>query len=260
MPVRGFVRAGAFPDRQRGPSHGPARGPEGTPHMQAVRVRLIGALAGVAAAVTTAGLALGAGTAAHAAPNPSTPVESSGSAGSAGSSGGCVGLVVDPGNGTVDKTCHPFSDGLTGQQLLKESGHQLTFDKNGFICQIDGYPDSCKSDNTHFWGYFHRAPGAAAATWTFSQKGASVYTVHPGETEGWAYQNGGQRQPEAVPYASLRQTGPSASATAEHPAAADTASDGDDGGSPWLELVVVAVVVLGLAGGATVRMMRRRHG
>lgn len=224
--------------------------------MPTLRARRTGSRVGALAApvatalLTLAALAVSIGTGpAQAAPNPT------GSPGSSGSAA-CVGLVVDNGTGTVDSTCHPFSPGLTGQELLAAAGHRLTFDKAGFICQIDGYPETCASDNTHFWGYFHRAPGAADGKWAFSQKGASDYVVHPGETEGWAYQNGGQRQPKPVPYASLQQAAASA-----HPVAAhrSSAAGDDDGGASWPLFAVIAVVVLLLAG-ASVQIARRRRG
>ena len=169
----------------------------------------------------------------------------------------CVGLVLDSGAGQVASACQPFSARLTGQQLLVDTGHKLTFDKNGFICQIDGVPDTCTSDNTHYWAYFHRAPGAADSAWEYSQKGAADYTVHPGETEGWAYQDNAQRQPEAVPYQTLRQA-----AATTSPAATDqpvsTGSSTNDSGSNWTVLVVLLLVLV-LLGGTAARIIRRRR-
>lgn len=206
--------------------------------MATIRARLAG---GVAAAVLVTGAATGAVmTAALAAPSPS--------------GADCVGLVVDPGVGKVTSGCPAFSAGLTGQQVLVAAGHKLTFDKNGFICQIDGYPSACGSDNTHYWAYYHRAPGAADAKWAFSEKGANDYVVHPGETEGWSYQNGTQRQPDAVPYTTLRAATPASPATNDHDVATVVHKDG----SNWPLVAVVLVVVVLLAGTA-VRVARSRR-
>jgi hypothetical protein len=209
--------------------------------MLTLRARLAGGGAAVAITAATAVLTAGASPA-QAAPSPTTTTTA------------CVGLVVDSGASPVTTDCPAFSAGLTGQQLLVAAGHKLTFDKNGFICQIDGYPDTCGSDNTHYWAYYHRAPGAADTKWAFSQKGANVYVVHPGETEGWAYQNGTQREPKAVPYASL-QAG--AKAAADHNTAVKVAKSDSNG--PPVTVILVAVVVVVLLGGTALRIARGRR-
>ena len=232
--------------------------------MHTFRIRRVTTTAAVAAALATAfvvmlvTMIMAAGTGpAQAAPQPTPTGQQSGSA--PGQESDCVGLVVDSGPQPVVSTCVPVSAGLTGQQLLTDAGHKLTFDKNGFICQIDNVPATCTSDNTHYWAYFHRAPGAADDAWEYSQKGAAEYTVHPGETDGWAYQDNTQRQPEAVPYPTLRQAAATASATpteSTQPASAEAGTD--DGGANWT-LWVVVLLVLVLVGGTAARTIRRRR-
>lgn len=169
-------------------------------------------------------------------------------------------MVVDSGTGAPTTGCVPFKEGLTGQEALVAAGHKLTFDKNGFICRIDGVPDTCASDNTHYWSYFHRAPGAAADKWAYSEKGAADYTVHPGESEGWAYQNGTQRTPATVAYDTLRaQATAAATAAGNTGEAANSAADKDDDGnsSTLLVVIVLAVIVLLAVGGVAQRARTR---
>lgn len=176
----------------------------------------------------------------------------------------CVGLVVDFGGGSVQSTCVPYHDGMTGTQVLSAAGHKTT-DKKGFLCQIDGHPAKCASDNKHYWSYYHRAAGATK--WAYSTKGSDQYRVHPGETEGWAWVNGKTRQPKSVPYAQLAAAAkPSPAATrsaSQQPTSSATksaaAGKNSGGGTPWgLIIGIIAVVVIvGAAAGRQV--LRRRH-
>jgi hypothetical protein len=206
--------------------------------------RLAGGIAAPLAAVAVAAVTA---LPAAAAPGTTTPTPTAGT-------GGCVGLVVDSGRGEPTTACVAPRDGMTGQDVLVAAGHELTFDKNGFICRIDGYPDTCTSDNTHYWGYYHRAPGTADGTWEFSQEGAGTYTVHPGETEGWAYQNGTQREPSAVPYATLVAA---AKAKADSATVRRAAEHDGGNGSVWTVVVVLAVIVVLGAAAAGVTLRRR---
>lgn len=159
----------------------------------------------------------------------------------------CVGLVVSHG-ATTRTACVPYRSGLTGQQVLQRAGLRLTFTNTGIICEIDGYPTACKADNHHFWGYWHRAPGAAV--WKFSNKGANAYRVHPGETEGWEYVNGGNadRKPPAISHATLAQS-----------TASGSNSSGGGGAAPWGLIAGIVVAVLVVAAALwQVRLRRRR--
>jgi hypothetical protein len=180
----------------------------------------------------------------------------------AGTGGGCVGLVVDRGDGTVRTGCVAFRAGLSGQQVLQQAGVRLAFDRSGFICRLDGYPATCRSDTTHYWSYYHRAAGAAAGAWAYSELGAASYRVHPGETEGWRYVHGEQHAPapKAVAYPQLA-AGPSAP-TAPGPATAPatgTAGGGNSGGGLSGVAVAGIVVVVLLVAGAAWQVARRRR-
>jgi len=114
---------------------------------------------------------------------------------------GCVGLVVEAG-ATPKTACVPYTTGLTGAQLLEKTGHKLVYAKSGLLCQIDGYPATCKSDNTHYWSYYLRVANAAPAAWTYATQGPVTEKVKPGETDAFVYVNGKDRKPAAIAYGS----------------------------------------------------------
>ena len=93
-------------------------------------------------------------------------------AASAAPAGKCVGLVVDSGQGSAKTGCVPYQSGITGADLLKKTGHKVGYESNGLLCQIDGYPKECKSDNTHYWSYYIRPAGKTA--WTYASKGPTT--------------------------------------------------------------------------------------
>lgn len=117
----------------------------------------------------------------------------------------CVGLVVDARSigSDVRTSCAKVSNGATGVDVLEAGGHALTFRHDGLLCTIDGLPRSgCAGvDDTHYWAYFHRAPGAT--TWVYSSEGPSTYQPADDSTEGWVYDNGTLRSPESVPYSRI---------------------------------------------------------
>lgn len=182
----------------------------------------------------------------------------------AGTGGGCVGLVVDRGDGTVRTSCVAFRAGLTGQQVLQQAGVRLTFDRSGFICRLDGYPAACRSDSTHYWSYYHRAAGAAVGAWTYSELGAAGYQVHPGETEGWRYVNGEQHAPvpKAVAYPQLAAgpSAPTAAGTATTPATGAVGGGNSGGGLSGMAVAGIVVIVLLVAGAGWQLVRRRRAG
>lgn len=161
----------------------------------------------------------------------------------------CVGLVVDTGP-AVRTACVRYQAGMTGQQLLQKAGHALAFG-DGFVCQIDGYPARCRSDKTHYWSYYLRAPGAAAGAWTYASKGADVEKVRAGETEGWAYVNGADRKPKAPAYAAIARAADTKKVSAEQSTTG--------GGTPWTLIIGVVVLALVIAAGLwQVRVRRNR--
>ncbi len=109
----------------------------------------------------------------------------------------CVAVIVDKGSG-VSSRCMKWRSGLTGAGALTGTGHSYRLAPSGLICSIDGFPADCHVDSTHFWSYWHKAPGSG--TWTFSSEGAGTYNPRSGETEGWAYQNGSSRKPRNIAF------------------------------------------------------------
>jgi len=115
----------------------------------------------------------------------------------------CVAVIVDSGAG-VSARCTTWTTRLTGVGALSATGHSYRYAASGLLCAIDGFPADCHVDATHYWSYWHRAPGGS--TWGYSGEGAGTYNPVIGSTEGWAYQNGSSRQPRNVPFATICPT------------------------------------------------------
>ena len=131
----------------------------------------------------------------------------------------CVALVVDFSQvgGSVSTACVTAPTSATGSEVLVDGHHKVTFDPrygNDFVCAIDGVPaGGCHATgDTHYWVYYHRAPGATS--WHVSQEGAGTYKPANTSTEGWVYDNGASTAPTPrnVPYKSIC-TKPPASAS-----------------------------------------------
>jgi hypothetical protein len=120
----------------------------------------------------------------------------------------CVALIVDGRSigSDVSTSCAKVTKGSTGVEVLEAGGHRVGFRNDGLLCTIDGLPKSgCASVNdTHYWAYFHRAPGASK--WVYSSEGSSTYEPVNDSTEGWVYDNGKALTPENVPYAQICKT------------------------------------------------------
>jgi hypothetical protein len=128
----------------------------------------------------------------------------------------CVALVVDGRalGSNVSTGCAKVSKGATGVAVLEAADHRIGFRDDGLICTIDGLPKTgCASvDDTHYWAYFHRAPGATS--WTYSTEGASTYQPVNDSTEGWVYDNGTSLTPDNVPYSQICKSKSKAKPTA----------------------------------------------
>ena len=81
----------------------------------------------------------------------------------------CVALVVDSTHvgGSVSSACVTVATSASGSDVLVAGHHKVTFDPrygNDFVCAIDGVPaGGCHAtDDTHYWAYYHRAPGRTA--------------------------------------------------------------------------------------------------
>jgi hypothetical protein len=117
----------------------------------------------------------------------------------------CVALVVDGRSlgSDVSTTCAKVHEGATGVDVLQAGGHKVGFRSDGLLCTVDGLPKSgCQGvDDTHYWAYFHRAPGSTK--WVYSSEGSSTYQPVDDSTEGWVYDNGTALRPDDVPYAAI---------------------------------------------------------
>lgn len=122
----------------------------------------------------------------------------------------CVALVVDFSHvgGSISSACVTVPTKATGSDVLVAGHHKVTFDPrygDDFICAIDGVPaGGCHAtDDTHYWVYYHRAPGRTA--WHVSQEGAGTYKPANTSTEGWVYDDGSSPAPTPrdVPYTSI---------------------------------------------------------
>ena len=127
----------------------------------------------------------------------------------------CVALVVDftQTGGSVSSACVTVPTNATGSDVLVDGHHKVTFDPrygNDFVCAIDGVPaGGCHAtDGTHYWVYYHRAPGRGS--WQVSQEGAGTYKPANASTDGWVYDNGDSSAPTPrdVPYSSICKSAP----------------------------------------------------
>lgn len=140
----------------------------------------------------------------------------------------CVGLVVDARSldGPMTAKCTTVADGSTGYDVLRAGGHTVGFRNDGILCTIDNRPSAgCSAtDATHFWAYFHRAPGSSS--WSYSDEGATTYKPDNGETEGWVWRDGDAAKPQNVPYSTIcpQTTSPTPRPTVTHEPAAPTHS------------------------------------
>lgn len=131
----------------------------------------------------------------------------------------CVGLVVDFGalGGGPDTDCVTVARGSTGADVLQHGGHQLTVCRDGIIGEIDGRPENgcATKDSTHYWSYWHRAPGSDR--WTYSTEGPATYEPANTSTEGWAWQNGSDDNvpPPDIAYDDICEPTPSPTASSK---------------------------------------------
>ncbi len=121
-----------------------------------------------------------------------------------------VGLVIQYGDGRVETYCVTFSEPeISGVEVLERTGVPLIVDPNQSVgtavCKIGNegcdYPlqdcfCQCQGAECVYWAYYHLVGGR----WVYSQVGASAYTVHDGDVEGWSWGPGepGQGAPPPV--------------------------------------------------------------
>ena len=116
-----------------------------------------------------------------------------------------AGLIVVHGDGSVVTACVAFSeDSISGEELLRRSGLQVTLDAYGGlgygVCAIDdeGCPAGkdcfcqCRSKPCAYWVYSHRQPDGS---WAIAGSGASGWQVHDGDVDGWVWGDGSSAPP-----------------------------------------------------------------
>lgn len=106
-----------------------------------------------------------------------------------------AGIVVRLRDNEVLSQCIAFDgEDITGFELLERSGFDLASSQKGLgalVCGIEetGCPANdcfcaCKGgDECEYWSYWHQTVDG----WRYSQIGASVYRVGPGEVDGWSW-------------------------------------------------------------------------
>lgn len=87
-------------------------------------------------------------------------------------------------------------EGRTGMDTLRATGLQVRLD-GGFVCAIDGYPETgCGTDSNFtgsYWRYWHAPPGGA---WTYSRVGAGGFRL-PARcgVQGWVWSSSPTENP-----------------------------------------------------------------
>lgn len=148
--------------------------------------------------------------------------------------GGRAGVVIDFGGGAVHTACVDLGpDGqATGEEVLAAAGFSLLIEYSpmgGAVCKIDtqgcNYPDQacwcqCMSSPCLYWAYNHWQDGQ----WVYSTTGASAYTVHAGDVEGWAWGAGTMSQGAAPPLRTFGEICPAAQQSTPPATSAPTAT------------------------------------
>ncbi|MEO6019922.1 MAG: hypothetical protein ABIP45_06705 [Knoellia sp.] len=136
-----------------------------------VVARFLGVLAG--ATLATAGL-VGA----------SAPAQAASCSGTNG-----VTVVIQSSNGTSTH-CASGDPSSAMNALASVASVTQVQTQPGFICQIDGYPNTNCSRTppaSAYWAFFH---GGAGGSWTYSQSGAASYDPAPGSSIGFRFGSG----------------------------------------------------------------------
>jgi hypothetical protein len=135
-------------------------------------------------------------------------------------------LVVVHGDGSVVNVCIAFAEeGISGAELLRRSGLEVTFDAYGGlgygVCAISDEGCGagqdcfcqCRGSPCAYWVYSHRRPDGS---WAISGTGASGWQVRDGDVDGWVWGDGST----APPVVTFEQVCPSDEAERDLPVAA----------------------------------------
>ena len=124
-----------------------------------------------------------------------------------------VAVVVDFGDGSpVSAVCVAAQSSDNGAAVLAARAQALgtpapRFDSSGFVCGIDGYPETGCGEQTGstyaYWSYWHgdRAGDGSdgSSVWDYSNVGAGGSRIHSDVAEGWRFQPHGAGNPSDPP-------------------------------------------------------------
>ena len=146
-----------------------------------------------------------------------------------------AGLVIDFGNGRIERRCIEFSeDEISGAELLQRSGIPVVM--SGFgglgsgVCRIDdtGCSDpgdcfcQCRGADCHYWSYWVLQDGE----WRYQSVGASQRDVRDGDVDVWVWGPGRSLPPGIAPTSEVCEI-------AEPTAAPPATSPPTVGPPPW---------------------------
>jgi hypothetical protein len=116
-------------------------------------------------------------------------------------------LVIQHGGGGLITRCVAFVEAqISGVELIQRSKIEYQAQQfgalGGAFCQIDGepaqVPPGCFGTGP-YWQYFHRT----AAGWTAAGAGASNWSLHDGDMDGWHFASGLANHPPALSFNSV---------------------------------------------------------
>ena len=110
-----------------------------------------------------------------------------------------AGLVIVGGDGTVTKTCVPFTaESIDGYALLQQAGLDLSVEAAGTgvtVCAIGGegcsYPQEscfcrCQGTPCVYWSFWQ----LEEAGWNYATMGASYVNARDGDVQAWRWAEG----------------------------------------------------------------------
>jgi hypothetical protein len=115
-------------------------------------------------------------------------------------------LVVELSSGRLWTACVSFANQISGFDLIRSSGIEYQAQVFGSmgeaICQLDNEPAQLPANcfgSGPYWQYFHRT----SSGWAQSAVGASGWTLHDGDMDGWHFATGAGQVPPAMAFAQV---------------------------------------------------------